>query len=351
METTVEVPVQVPIQVPVTTEVTKPVALYIMLDQSGSMNEASGNTTKWQASKDSINAFVNDPASAGIDVAFNEFAGGIAILDFNCSGSQYATPLVAMGPLPGNATNVTNALNNTGPTGVGTNIEPGLRAATDACINHLQSTGEQCVVVFITDGAPNVCSSDPAVLSGIAGNAFSQSGVMTFAVGMGGADFNLLNQIAQAGGTDCDPNGPDFACDVTQSATALLDALNRIRETVTVTDYVTQYETQYETQIQQQVTTVPVDCEWSIPAPMDGQTLDPAKVNVQFSSGSSAGETIGHVDSQADCQNVVGGWYYDDPTTPTKIFVCPQTCTVIQAITDAQISIVLGCETEPAVLR
>ena len=57
---------------------------------------------------------------------------------------------------------------------------------------------------------------------------------------------------------------------------------------------------------------------------------------------------IGRVDSAADCSGVSDGWYYDDPVAPMKIFVCPQTCTTIQAADSATVNIQFGCATIPA---
>ena len=309
----VQVPVTVEVQVPVTTVINEPVAFYIMLDQSSSMNEQSGNTSKWTAAVGSITTFVNDPLSADLNVAFNEFAGGIAFLDFNCSGSQYANPLVAMGRLPANAPNVVNALNNTSPSGLGTNIEPGLRAATDACIAHQQSTGERCIVIFVSDGQPNVCSGDVNLLSSISGNAYTQHNVTTFAVAMAGSDFNLMNRIAQAGGTDCDPNGPNYACDIQQNASAFIDALNQIRQTTVVTEYITETRTEYmteyhtetRTEVRQETVSTPVLCEWEIPPPPAGETFDRNKVNVEFSTGGQ-GQRIGYVETKRTARRPPG---------------------------------------------
>ncbi|MDC0723280.1 vWA domain-containing protein [Nannocystis bainbridge] len=83
-------------------------------------------------------------------------------------------------------------------------------------------------------------------------------------------------------------------------------------------------------------------CEWSIPEPM-GEPIDFDKVNVEFDDGTP--ETFGKVPSPAECANVSDGWYYDDEQNPTKIVVCPQTCTKIQGVDDAKINIQFGCET------
>jgi len=37
------------------------------------------------------------------------------------------------------------------------------------------------------------------------------------------------------------------------------------------------------------------------------------------------------------------GWYYDDNTSPTQLILCPDTCAWAQGLTDAKLSIGLGC--------
>jgi hypothetical protein len=99
-----------------------------------------------------------------------------------------------------------------------------------------------------------------------------------------------------------------------------------------------------------QVTNVGISCEWLIPDPPAGEEFDPDMVNVEYNDGSGVTQTIGHVHSPSDCPSVSHGWYYDDPTDPTRILVCPQTCDMIQLKEDGTIVIILGCETEDAVV-
>ncbi|MCP4602723.1 MAG: hypothetical protein GY847_19775 [Proteobacteria bacterium] len=94
-----------------------------------------------------------------------------------------------------------------------------------------------------------------------------------------------------------------------------------------------------------QVSNVGISCEWLIPDPPDGEDFDPTKVNVEYNDGNGITQTIGHVHSEADCGSVPNGWYYDDPTNPTTIQVCEQTCDMIQLQEDGTIVIILGCET------
>jgi hypothetical protein len=93
------------------------------------------------------------------------------------------------------------------------------------------------------------------------------------------------------------------------------------------------------------VTGSQVACELDIPEPPDGETLDPAKVNVRYQMGGmSPGSLLPQVPSEAACTSS-GGWYYDDNTAPTQITLCPVTCTSVQADTAANIQVEFGCST------
>jgi hypothetical protein len=209
-------------------------------------------------------------------------------------------------------------------------------------------TGEKCAAVLITDGAPNGCDESQATLTGIVSDAWNQASVMTFAIGMDGAVFSLLDAIAIAGHTDCTPNTVGHeACNVTSGGTSFNDALDLIRDTVTT----------YETHTEVRTTALP--CEFNIPVPSNGDKLDPAKVNMKFVNGAQS-DTILQVPSANDC-GAFGdvGWYYDNPAVPTKIQTCPGTCSLIKASSgdggtsaDASVphvDILLGCATEIAI--
>jgi hypothetical protein len=302
----------------------EPVAIYLMLDQSAS------SILLWPGAVSAINAFVNDPESAGIDVAIQYFP----LLTEACDGTGYATPEVSPGRLPMHAPMIGSSLSAHAPFGFDTPMEGALRGATQFCSGfQADNPDEKCVAVLITDGAPSGCNEDFGQLAQIAQTAFS-SGVLTYAVGLLGSDFELLNQIAMSGGAmDCDP-GANFACDVTAGSDRLVDALNQIRDTVTT------IETHIET-----VTTIvetPLECEWEIPPSPTG-TFDHEKVNVQLSSAGAPGTTLGKVASEAGC--AVNGWYYDDPQAPTRIVACAPTCELIKGTAQAKVDILLGCRT------
>lgn len=353
------------VEIEVPYEVVTESVFYIMQDESGSMvsdavqwvnligglfggGGGSQPNNKWDAAVAAITQFVSDPTVATTELALNYFPGG-----GQCDGTGYDTPSVPMAPLSTNAQQIIDSLNAQGPNG-NTPTEGALRGLTTYCLNYnaqqqaLLDQGaiapedkKNCVAILVTDGAPTACNTDTQYLAGIAANA-AMNGVMTFAVGMDGADFGVLNAIATAGGGDCTPNDGDPsnpACDVSGDPAAFLQALKDIRQSV---QQLTRTETRTETQ------TTTLECEWGIPEPPPDEEFNQDLVNVQFTTGGTE-QSIGYVESEADCASVGGGWYYDNPDDPQRIKVCDSTCSVIQGVTDARIDILLGCATEPAI--
>jgi hypothetical protein len=91
----------------------------------------------------------------------------------------------------------------------------------------------------------------------------------------------------------------------------------------------------------------PIDCEWAIPAPPQGQQFDPEKVNVELIDQiNGTKETIYHVADQASCDPVLGGWYYDNNAAPTKVISCPSSCDVIKGTTQGRLDVLFGCATQ-----
>jgi hypothetical protein len=318
------------IEIEVEVEVTKaePVAIYIMLDNSGSM------ALLWPGAVQAITDFVNDPMSAGLDVALSIFPGVAAA----CDSAVYALPNVAMGRLPAHAPAITAGLPPF-PAGSGTNIEPALRGATDYCKTFTPATpedaGEKCVVLFITDGDPSTCSLDKNALAQIAGDAYTNDGVRTFTIALQGAQPAFLDDVAKRGGGDCDPNSATSTCDLTMGA-RFLTALESIRATVTTIET--------HTEVQKQA----LECEWGLPDPKPGETFDKQLVNVLFASApGTAPDTLLFAATAGDCGDRANAWHYDDPNAPTRILACPKTCDAIKTVTDGRIDVVLGCPVVP----
>lgn len=92
----------------------------------------------------------------------------------------------------------------------------------------------------------------------------------------------------------------------------------------------------------------PLACQWQIPEPPMGETLDPDYVNVEFiDQGVGTPETIYHVEGASDCDPQLGGWYYDNNNSPKNIILCPLSCgKVSSAPQGSKINLLFGCKTE-----
>jgi hypothetical protein len=322
-------------EIVVTEEVTEvePVALYLMLDQSSSMQAGF----LWDPAKTAVKEFVDDPSSTGIDLALDYFPSFLGEAG-ECNGAGFNAPAVPIGRLPDNAPNIHASLDGLPlALGLGTPIEGALRGAVSYCESFQAAhPDEKCVAVLVTDGYPEIlCSMDYGVIVDIAANAHAK-GITTFAVGLAGADFVLLDMIAQAGGaTDCSTDPSRFSCDVSGGASQLVDVLKKIRDSVTTSHTHTETMTMTER--------VPLPCEWALPV-SNRRHYDKELVNVELSS--PAGEVIfGRVEAPGKCAE--RGWYYDDFASPTRVISCPETCALIERTPEAQIDIVIGCIPQP----
>lgn len=80
-----------------------------------------------------------------------------------------------------------------------------------------------------------------------------------------------------------------------------------------------------------------VPCEFDLPEPPMGQTLDLATVQVRYTDGGMAVTTFDQVASEAAC--MADSFYIADD----KIVLCPEACNLVQSDPDAKIDILYGC--------
>src|SRR5207247_98620 len=159
-----------------------------------------------------------------------------------------------------------------------------------------------------TDGQPNDCNSNVTNVSAAARTAAAAiPPIKTFVIGIGNT--GNLNDIANAGGT-----GQALIVNSASAGQDFLDAMNAIRGAA-------------------------LTCEFTIPTPRNGETLDPNLVNVVFTPKTGTGGTIFYKVSDASaCDPTLGGWYYDDNSNPTRILLCDSSCNTIKA-TDGNLDI------------
>ena len=259
----------------------------------------------------------------------------VCVHETSCDQAAYATPAVEFGTLPAAAGAITASMGAQTPRGE-TPSRPALRGAIDHARAWATShPGHSVVVVLATDGLPTDCSAanslhptspgevDEVVAVATEGLATSPI-ISTFVVGVFAASDAAapanLNRIAVAGGTN-----QAFMVDASSSAvnTQFVAALNAIR-------------------------TSRLGCEFQIPPPPVGQTLDYKYVNVVLSDAAGTPTQIARVLGGVDrCAEVGGGWYYDvepeENLVPTRIIACPSTCGTLTSTVGGSVQVKLGC--------
>ncbi|MEY2582063.1 MAG: hypothetical protein QOE09_1912 [Ilumatobacteraceae bacterium] len=310
------------------------VDIYVMLDQSGSMQGGGANSgLRWDPVTAALKGFIGDPRSAGLGIGIQYFPLGMGTGSPDpdkCLVSKYQQPDVPVGVLPGHASalitsidahHFTTAEANLGPH-FGTPTRPALEGAVDFVRDWMQKNPSHAgVVVLATDGYPSssMCAPEADDMKSVVAIAQMAAAwtppVRTYVIGIG--DVKNLNQVAVAGGT----GQAAFVIDATSQQTQqqFADALDAVRTSV-------------------------IPCEYPIPATDPGR-FDVTQVNVQYTPGSaSAPILVGKANDPVDCQGR-DGWYYDQHAQPRTVVMCPAMCAKLQLDRGASIDVLFGCPT------
>ncbi|MGK3984107.1 vWA domain-containing protein [Sorangium sp. So ce136] len=311
----------------------RPVTMFIALDRSTSMRLAGGvnvNMQRWVPATNALKAFFQDPASAGLGIAFrfwphanpgpcNDTATGCP----GPGGGGCALPLV---PFDGLAANrlmeesaamgdqqelkLMQAFTNFPVPSGDTPMYPALDGATTWAINYKNiHPEEEVAVVLVTDGIPSVCNTVPNDIGELARRAFQDFGVRVHAVGFGNSNEEIINLIAAQGGGQ--------AYNLLAGATlqgGLLNALISIRGEA-----------------------LPCD----VTVPLAGVT-DPGSVSVVHVNGAGAETTLTPRTGPGNCAG--GGWYFADATN-TSVKLCPTTCSTIRENPGGKVRAIVPCVT------
>lgn len=288
-----------------------PLDMIILLDRSGSMVGQ-----KWDGSTNALKTFVNDPASSGINVGIVYYP--IDNAAESCDYLLYSDLAVPVAELPGNAPALVASIDAEDPNGSDTPTYGALKGALFNATGYQEANPtHKVIVVFASDGDPNGCPDNQdniSEIAGLASSALNYNGVQTYVIAIQGATVGALNQIAAAGGTM-------QAYDVTANVAQFSQKMAEIRAAA-------------------------LSCEFVIPPPPAAQELDPEKINVSYTPGGQGmPQTLPQAQNLADC-GAGAGWYYDNNMEPTKILLCPGSCTTVQADSAAAIGVLFGCKTE-----
>ncbi|MBC8074194.1 MAG: VWA domain-containing protein [Deltaproteobacteria bacterium] len=90
-----------------------------------------------------------------------------------------------------------------------------------------------------------------------------------------------------------------------------------------------------------------LSCTWPMPEAPEGKLIDPSSVEIVLTID-GVPITTGRVENAEACNPDQHGWYFDDPTAPTQIINCAQTCNDLEAAMTAELEIQVGCASSPA---
>lgn len=314
-----------------------PAVVQMVVDTSGSMDwvpgtemEArNGQESKWDITSKALkDAVAKLPASVAVGLNFYPNTSN----DDPCINNRIALAIGLLGAANSPQRRSFNrAVDGASPRG-GTPTHAAFRFG-EAAVAGSDLNGQK-FVLLITDGIPTrtlTCEGDgkTAVDSGPliqeVGEDLAKNGVKTFVIGSPGSEEarEALSKVATAGGTaapGCSDTGPNYChLDMTTAqdfAAALAAGL---------------------AQIAGQIST----CEFTIPSPPPGKTLNTGRVNVLYTHGDGTQSSILH-DSTDAC---TAGWKYDNDTTPTKIVLCGSDCEAVKADQGAKVDVIFGCVT------
>ncbi len=287
-----------------------PLDMVVGLDTSFSMDFDD----KWTNVKAALESFVTNPAYADLGIGLQFFP-----IRKQCSVPDYQALAVALGPEAQVSTPITQALDAQMMAG-GTPTVPLLQGLV-AYLQAHPNPAHKPVIVLATDGVPDdACISpvdgetpnslDNAIAVAAAAYAATPS-IPTFVIGVG-SDLTALNGIAQAGGTG-QATLVDTGGNAQQQFLSALDAARRLA----------------------------IPCDFAIP---DQSGLDPAQTNVVYAPAGAPQQQFLFVGDVTGCSKAsTNGWYFDNPTAPTKVILCDAACDMVKADDRGQVNVVFGC--------
>ena len=265
-----------------------------------------------------------------------EVSAGVCASQTVCTLSDYTTPEVPIGSLPGNAQALLDSLERYTPAQNPFGLTP-TGPALEGAISYARSWAEEhperkSIVVLATDGAPTGgCNpSRRAEIAALASvGARASVPVQTYTVGVFAPE---------------DPDNPD--ADSSEGP----DNIREIAEKGEGQAFVISDQDDVAAQFVAALNSVRghgLKCDFQIPPPETGEALDYGQVNVKFTpkAGEEA-ETIPYLDKDMVCDEE-GGWYYeyDANNRPRSIKTCETTCDRFTSSVTGNVAIQVGCKT------
>ncbi len=306
----------------------QPADIVIAVDTSGSMSEESAEVQQ------NLNAFASIITQSGIDVHVVLIADATVCIPSprgsgTCNGTDEALPAYRHVVETVNSTDALERILGTYP-----QWQPSLRAnATKTFVVVSDDNSDMSAADFTSQ----LLALDPPTFQGF----------LFHAIVANSDPLDCFGFTCPANNPCCYPIGP-FGCDSYGAAEGTVYKQLTMQTMGIAGDLCTQeFDPIFQDLAEGVVAASQLSCEYTIPEPPMGETFDAAQVNVIYTPGGlSMGQPIYNVPGgAADC-GPQGGWYYDDPASPTKILICPASCTVLQGDAMGKVDVEFGCETE-----
>jgi hypothetical protein len=305
------------------------VDIMILLDQSGSMTN-EGPSSRWDPVTAAIKAFVGDPTLSDMAVGIQYFPLGATTTEDPaiCLSTNYVTPDVPFGDLPGHAASIVSSIDahyftaaeaDTAPHW-GTPTRPAVEGILEYVSEWAATHPERTVLLLLaTDGKPsNLCAGNTidGIASALTAASSAVPSIQTYVIGIGEVD--RLQVLAEAGATGSDAFIVD-AAGGTATQDEFVAALAKIRQ-------------------------LSRPCDYAIP-PAQAGSIDYEKVNVVYAAEDGSAPTdLAQVSGVESCSDATLDWYYDDLAAPTRVVLCPAACEEF-AGRAGSIDLVFGCDT------
>ena len=305
-----------------------PVNLVFMFDQSGSMGDytdADGDhfnrALRWDPVTAAMKDFFADASTTGISASLTYFPYVQSQRGSpGCDSTHYASPEIALTSLP-NTSSFAQSLASHQPGG-GTPTDGAAQGAiAQARTIAGKHPGEATAIVLVTDGDPQNCDdNDPQTVANDLATAAAT--IPTYVIGVG-PDARSLDTIAAGGSPD------------------------HTRKHIQVdTSNGTQANQQFKAALDE-IRGATLACDFQMPAAPAGQKLDVTTVNVVYTPGGGAPQTLTYNKSCAGG----AGWHYDNADAPSRIIVCDSSCSTAKASKGGKIEVSIGCATQGGVVK
>lgn len=361
------------------------VNILVLLDKSGSMGDQKNSTTgeydwqncesRWNPVADTLKSFFTDAnsgrlyASLSFLPADGDEYGMCTVKNYSSGTASIKVPLVLLDDagrkkftdkLCDCGAGITPATGCIQPNG-GTPTLAAVQGSIDyAAAKQAQYPDSKTVIVFLTDGEPGfgfnyngtlehlyscddlptkgstwpngstcvdddtTCTTPDSEVEKVAQVIKRAPAKSIYVAGVG----DLSEQTLQAWG-DASGNEPINLLNLTgtEAATTLRARLEAIRQSS-------------------------ISCEFDVPVPKDGSTINGKKTNVDYINGSNAVTNLYRTSdgTSGSCGAAANDWYFDNPNQPTKITLCTKTCAALQQDPKGSIQVVYGCDTHIAIL-